>query len=107
MEASSGSETAVLQVPPPISFEHVFPYNVALPTSLAVPGFAAKSQQDERQRLVQQYTGETIQVENLIKLMPAWFKKILPQQMLDEVNVVIDEWLKTCVTPCLLFDGGS
>ncbi|KAK7995620.1 hypothetical protein PG990_014393 [Apiospora arundinis] len=32
-------------------------------------------------------TGETIQVENLMSLMPAWFKKIHPQEILDEVNV--------------------
>ncbi|KAK7959921.1 uncharacterized protein PG986_004775 [Apiospora aurea] len=41
--------------------------------------------------------------------MPAWFKKIHPQKILDEVNLVIDEWLKTssCLTMRTNDPGGG
>ncbi|KAK8112445.1 hypothetical protein PG984_012971 [Apiospora sp. TS-2023a] len=69
-------------------------------STLDLPAFAAiNNPQDERQRLVQRCAGETVEVENLMSLMPAWFKKIHPQTVLDEVNLVIDEWLKTVNLP--------
>jgi hypothetical protein len=49
----------------------------------------------ERDRLVRKCLGRQIHVVNLMSLMPAWPKEIHSQEILDEVNVEIDEWLKT------------
>lgn len=49
----------------------------------------------ERDRLVRKCVGRRIHVVNLMSLMPAWPKDIHSQEILDEVNVEIDEWLKT------------
>ncbi|KAK6836930.1 isoprenoid synthase domain-containing protein [Apiospora arundinis] len=71
METGTLTETAVLPAPPPLtlSFQPIFPYNDKLPTTLDVPSFTVIPPLDERQ--------------------------IHPQEILDEVNVVFDEWLKT------------
>ncbi|KAG8162307.1 hypothetical protein KVR01_008072 [Diaporthe batatas] len=49
----------------------------------------------ERDRLVRKCVGRQVHVVNLMSLMPAWPKDIHSQEILDEVNVEIDEWLKT------------
>lgn len=49
----------------------------------------------ERDRLVRRCVGRQIQVVNLMSLMPAWPKDIHSQDILDEINVEVDEWLKT------------
>lgn len=49
----------------------------------------------ERDRLVRKCAGRQVQVVNLMSLMPAWPKDIHCQEILDEVNSEIDEWLKT------------
>ncbi|KAK8078764.1 hypothetical protein PG994_002571 [Apiospora phragmitis] len=93
--------TAVLKAPPsPTSIrQSVPPSSGETLATLDLPAFAVTNPRAERQRLVQRCTGETIHVENLMSLMPAWFKKIQPQKILDEVNVEIDEWLKTINLP--------
>lgn len=100
--ASSTATTAVIVPPtgpPRRSSLHQYMLSILSNTlsTLDVSAFAvaANNPQDERQRLVQRCAGEAIEVENLMSLMPAWFKKIHPQTILDEVNLVIDEWLKT------------
>lgn len=92
MATDTATTTSLLPPLSPITFEPKFPYSDNLST-LSVSGLAAKPQ-DERQRLVQRCTGETIHVENLMSLMPSWFKKIHDQSVLNEVNTIIDEWLK-------------
>lgn len=49
----------------------------------------------ERDRLVRKCLGRQVHVVNLMSLMPAWPKDIHSQEILDEINVEIDEWLKT------------
>lgn len=49
----------------------------------------------ERDRLRRKCVGRQVHVVNLMSLMPAWPKDIHSQEILDEVNVEIDEWLKT------------
>ncbi|POS74170.1 pentalenene synthase [Diaporthe helianthi] len=49
----------------------------------------------ERDRLVRKCVGRQVHVLNLMSLMPAWPKEIHSQEILDEVNVEVDEWLKT------------
>lgn len=39
--------------------------------------------------------GRKVHVVNLMSLMPAWPKDIHSQEILDEINVEVDEWLKT------------
>ncbi|KAK8859080.1 terpene synthase [Apiospora arundinis] len=75
METGKLTEAAVLPAPPPLtlSFQPIFPYNDKLPTTLDVPSFTVIPPLDERQ--------------------------IHPQEILDEVNVVFDEWLKTVNIP--------
>lgn len=48
----------------------------------------------ERDRLVRKCMSRQVHVVNLMSLMPAWPKDIHSQEILDEVNVEIDEWLK-------------
>ncbi|KAK8062114.1 hypothetical protein PG997_014211 [Apiospora hydei] len=104
MATGSSTATAVLTASPlSPNFKSLFSRRAGKLSTLRFPAFAVSPkpapQQDERQRLVRRCTGETIHVENLMSLMPAWFKKIHPQKILDEVNVVIDEWLKTVNLP--------
>lgn len=49
----------------------------------------------ERDRLVRRCVGRQVHAVNLMSLMPAWPKDIHPQETLDEINVEVDEWLKT------------
>lgn len=49
----------------------------------------------ERDILVRKCAGRKIHVVNLMSLMPAWPKDIHSQEILDEINVEVDEWLKT------------
>lgn len=51
--------------------------------------------ENERDRLVRKCAGRKVHVVNLMSLMPAWPKDIHCQEILDEVNSEIDEWLKT------------
>lgn len=43
---------------------------------------------------------------NFLSLMPAWPKKIHSQEVLDEINEQIDEWMKTYNPPFSLSDLG-
>lgn len=49
----------------------------------------------ERDRLARRCAGRQVHVINLMSLMPAWPKDIHSQEVLDEINVEVDEWLKT------------
>lgn len=49
----------------------------------------------ERDRLARRCVGRQVHVVNLMSLMPAWPKDIHPPEILGEINVEVDEWLKT------------
>ncbi|TLD19071.1 hypothetical protein PspLS_09812 [Pyricularia sp. CBS 133598] len=53
--------------------------------------------ENEVQNLVQQCKGRKVYVKNLMSLMPSWPKKIHNKEVLDELNLKVDEWLKTSV----------
>lgn len=61
----------------------------------ASPVKALGQREYERDRLVRRCVGRQIHVVNLMSLMPAWPKDIHSQEILDEINVEVDEWLKT------------
>ncbi|KAF3806851.1 hypothetical protein GCG54_00007101 [Colletotrichum gloeosporioides] len=48
----------------------------------------------ERDRLIRRCMGREVHVVNLMSLMPTWPKEIHSQDILDEINGDLDQWLK-------------
>lgn len=48
---------------------------------------------DERKRVISRALGQKILVPDILALMPAWPSEFQPD--VDEVNIEIDQWLKT------------
>lgn len=47
----------------------------------------------ERGEVIRRAVNKTVLVPNILELMPAWPSEFQPN--IDEINVKIDEWLKT------------
>lgn len=48
---------------------------------------------DERRKIIRRALNKKILVPNILELMPEWLSEF--QADIDEINVQIDEWLKT------------
>lgn len=48
----------------------------------------------ERDRLIRRCVGREVHVVNLMSLMPAWPTEIHSQDIFDEIDADIDQWLK-------------
>ena len=48
---------------------------------------------DERKPLVRNVLGQKVLVPDILSLMPAWPSNVQPD--VDEINLEVDEWLKT------------
>lgn len=66
----------------------VFP---RMPTSHTVDDAATLS--GERTEIIRRALNKKVLVPNILELMPAWPSELQPN--IDEINVEIDEWLKT------------
>ncbi|KAF2972876.1 hypothetical protein GQX73_g740 [Xylaria multiplex] len=53
--------------------------------------------EDEREKLIKRVSGQKILVPDILSLMPAWPSDLPPnpEELIEEVNVQIDEWLLT------------
>lgn len=48
---------------------------------------------EERREIIRRALNQKVLVPNILELMPAWPSEFQPD--IDEINVKIDEWLKT------------
>lgn len=53
----------------------------------------AAKRSDERREVIRRSLNKKVLVPNILELMPAWPSEFQPD--IDEINVKIDEWLKT------------
>lgn len=79
----------------PFQDHHVLIPRTPVPATFNTNALLSLPIVDEGADLVRRYTSETVQVPNLMDLMPAWSNKTHSQDVLDEVTAEIDEWLKT------------
>jgi hypothetical protein len=56
----------------------------------------------DRQKVIARALNQKITIPDILSLMPAWPSEFQPD--IDEINIQIDEWLKTyiCSLPCLI-----
>jgi hypothetical protein len=72
---------------------HLKPGPQAAGTLNKTMGSVGKLVADERKRVISRALGQKVLVPDILALMPAWPSGFQPD--VDEINMEIDEWLKT------------
>ena len=57
--------------------------------------YSIDERNDERKHLVRSVLDQKVLVPDILSLMPAWPSNLQPD--VDEINLEIDEWLKTLI----------
>lgn len=76
----------------------VFVRDIALKRTVGTPHLhkAAAEVFDERKDVIRRALNKKVLVPDILALMPAWPSEFQPD--IDEINLEIDEWLKTFVS---------